>query len=175
MVVLSCYALTTALFFSACTKNRTIALPLTVVEIKVRSGNSWSLSNAAMTIVSGATINLYETPVAIIHHQSPTYSATTNYLGVAAIPVDYKKRYYFTVEKGKAKNTLDGLLITGIFGSQAAIDTSPVQLPAPAVGSPSFLDTNGDGIINSPDDNVYADYIDIIQNNKVTKTAIIYQ
>lgn len=147
----------------------------TKVEITVRDGNSWTTSNTTMNVVSGATIKIYETQTAIINNSSPKYTVTTDQSGKASLPVDFRNLYFFTVQKGNAKNVINGLLIIGIFQTQSEIQSSPYQTPNPTIGSPKFLDTDGDGIIRSPMDNIYGDYINLIQNQTVAKTSIIYQ
>ncbi|MDB5111959.1 MAG: hypothetical protein JWR67_3073 [Mucilaginibacter sp.] len=167
------------LFFS-CNKNDTTVSPppTTTVEITVKDGNSWTPSNTTMNLVSGATIKLYDTQTDIINNNPPKYTATTDQSGKASIPVAYKNQYFFTAQKGKATNVvINGLLIVGIFQTQSEIQSSPSQTPAATIGSPKYLDTNGDGKITSPQDNVsvYGDSVDLIQNQTVSKISIIYQ
>lgn len=161
--------------FFSCNKKETTTTPTTTVEITVKDGNSWTSSNTTMNIVSGATINIYDTQTDIINNSTPKYTATTDQSGKASIPVEFKTQYFFTIQKGNAKNVINGLLIIGIFQTQAEIQSSPNQTPTPSIGSPKFLDANGDGIIRNPQDNVYGDFINLIQNKTVAKTSIVYQ
>lgn len=175
IIVLSGIAVLTQ--FSDCSKKDTNQppTPTTKVEITVKDGNSWSLSDTALKVVDGATIKIYDTSTDIMNNSTPKYTATTDQSGKASIPVEFKSQYFFIVQKGNAKNIFNNLLITGIFQTEAEIQNSPVQTPAPAVGSPKFEDLNGDGVIRSPGDNVYGDHLDLIQNQTVAKTSIIYQ
>lgn len=157
--------------FSSCIKNPP---PFAIVKITVVDGNSWTSSNTTMNLVSGATVKLYNTQTEIINNAAPAYTATTDQAGNAVIPVAYKSIYFFTVEKGNAKNVINGFLIIGIFQTQAEIQSSAFQIPFPTIGSPKFNDTNGDGKIDASD-KIYADYIDLIQGQIVSKTSIIYQ
>ena len=157
--------------FSSCIKN---SPPFAIVKITVVDGNSWAPTNTTMNLVSGATVKLYNTQTEIINNAAPTYTATTDQTGNAVIPVAYKSAYFFTAEKGNAKNVINDLLIIGIFQTQAEIQASAFQIPFPTIGSPKFSDTNGDGKIDASD-KIYADYIDLIQGQIVSKTSIIYQ
>ena len=149
--------------------------PPTTVEITVKDGNSWSSADTVLAVVDGATIKLYETQADIMNNNAPKYTATTGQSGMASIPVEFKSQYFFTVQKGNAKNILNGLLIIGIFQTQAEIQSGPYQIPTPTIGSPKFADLNGDDVIRTPGDNVYGDHIDLMQNQTVVKTSIIYQ
>ncbi|TKK69275.1 hypothetical protein FC093_08120 [Ilyomonas limi] len=142
------FFITLSLF--SCTRNGTVMLPATRVEITVKDGNSWAAFNTAIDVVSGAIVKLYDSESDIMSNKAPEYTAITNGALTASILVEYKSEYFFTVEKGNAANTINGLLKKGIFQTQAQIDASPVQIPAPIIGSPKFLDTNGDGIITPP-------------------------
>lgn len=161
--------------FLSCNKEKAITPPDTILEITVKNGNSWTLSNTAMDAVTGATIKVYETQTDILNNSSPKYTAVTDQSGKASIPVEFKMQYFFTSQKADAKNIINGLLIIGIFQTQAEIQSSPNQSPVPFIGSPKFLDTNGDGLIRSPNDNVYGDFVDLVQDQRVTKISVIYQ
>ncbi|WP_256010348.1 hypothetical protein [Desertivirga xinjiangensis] len=158
---------------SSCNKKDDPESPATTLEITVKDGNSWSPSNTALSNSSGVTINLYATQTDVTN-KTPQYTATTNQAGVASIPVEFKNQYLLTAQKGNAKNTINGLLIIGIFQTQTEINSAPFQTPVPSVGSPKFLDTNQDGRIDAGD-RVIADIVNPILNQNVAKTIIIYQ
>ncbi len=84
--------------------------------------------------------------------------------------VDYNIGFNFTQAKNKvrylaeAEDTQDGMRregkpldsyvvypTAGIFNDQAEVDATPVKLPGTVEGEPIYLDTNGDGVINSKD------------------------
>lgn len=146
--------------------------PATTVEILVKDGNSWSTSNTALSVAGGATVYLYATE-ADVTNNTPKYTATTDQNGIAKVSVDFQSQYFLKAQKGDAKNMINGLLIIGIFQSQAEIDASPYQTPAPAAGSPRFLDTNRDDIITAQD-KIIADRVEPKQDQNVNKTIIIY-
>jgi len=154
-----------------CNKKDDTVTPTTTVEITVKDGNSWSASNTSLSISSAATINLYATQTDVTNN-TPKYTATTDQTGVAKIPVNFQSQYLLTVQKGNAKNIINGLLVIGTFQSQAEIANSASQATA-VVGGPKFADVNGDGKIDS-NDKVTADVIIPIQSQNVTKTSIIY-
>ncbi len=144
-----------------------IVASTTTVEITVKDGNSWSASNTSLSVSSGATINLYATRADLTNNK-PKYTATTDQTGVAKISVDFQSQYLLSVQKGNAKNIINGLVIEGIFQTQAEIQSSPRQTPTPTIGSPKFLDINRDGIINGAD-KVIAEVIEPKQNQNVAK------
>ena len=162
------------LTFLSCGKDDPTPAQSTAVEISVKDGNSWTSSNTEMNIVSGAVIKMYDTQQTV-NQMTPRYTATTDQSGKALIQVDFQHEYFFTVQKGNAKNLINGLLIIGIFQTQAEIQSSPNQTPAPSVGSPKFLDTNRDGVIRTPHDVVYGDYVDLVENETFKKTSILYE
>src|SRR5689334_3638865 len=61
-----------------CTKNKTIVLPLTTLEITVKYGNSWNPSNTTMNVASSVVIKIFENQCDILNNCLPKYIAATN-------------------------------------------------------------------------------------------------
>jgi hypothetical protein len=162
----------------------TVATPAkTTIEITVRDGHSWTQGKVDTTldIVSNATVKLYVSKDDIINNAPPAFTITTDASGKASLDIDHpsfaSSTYYFTAEKGTAKNVVNNWLVKSIYTyPPAGINPPhvPLQTPAPAQGSPLFLDANNDGIIQSPGDDVYSDFVMISVNKTVTKNSIIF-
>jgi hypothetical protein len=145
----------------------------TKIEITVKNGNSWSAQNTSMNVVSGAYVKVYES-LDKIAANTPSYIRTTDQNGKVLIPVVYQNTYYFTVQKGNAKNIYNNFLIAGIFQTDTEIQNSAVQTPTPSVGSLKYADLNFDGIINSSD-KATGDYVIPVQSQTTAKISVIYQ
>lgn len=156
----------------SCKKDAT-PVSSTTIEVTVKDGNSWSISNTSLSIVSGATVYFYATQ-ADVTNNTPQYTAATDATGVVKIPVNFQTQYFLLVQKGSAKNLYNGYLITGIFQSQSDIQASAFQVPAPVIGGLKFGDLNGDGKIDS-NDKTFADNVSPVLNQNITKTSIIAQ
>ena len=145
----------------------------TKIEITVKDGNSWSAQNTSMNVVSDATVKVYESLEKVVAN-TPSYTKTTDQTGKVLIPVVYKDTYYFTVQKGNAKNIYNNQLIAGIFQTDTEIQNSAIQTPTPSIGSLKYADLNFDGIINSQD-KATGDYVLTVQSQTIAKTSVIYQ
>jgi hypothetical protein len=144
----------------------------TSIEFTVKDGKSWSVNNS-LNVVSGATINLYESQ-ADVTSEVVKYTAVTDASGKVTIPVAFKSYYYFTVQKGNAKNIYNDLLVAGIFQSQDEIQSSAQQSPWPTVGSVKYADLNGDGIINSLD-KANSGFVQVVESQKNVASVVIYE
>ena len=179
------------LSFTSCTKNNDQPGPVTPVvkttlEILVKDGNSFvNGKDDTLDNVAGATIKLYANKDDIINHASPAFVLLTNSFGKAILDLDPSSSpatvYYFTVESGNKKNIINNWLVksvytypTPLFVGEIKTPSYPTQTPALTLGSPIFLDANNDGVIQSPGDDVYSDFIEVSVNQTASKKSIIF-
>jgi hypothetical protein len=157
----------------------------TTIEITVRDGRSWAQGkvDTTLNIVSNATVKLYVSKDDIINNVPPAFTLITDASGKASLDIDHPSSaastYYFTAEKGTEKNVVNNWLVKSIytFSDPSGLLKGPSiarQTPAPIAGSPLFLDANNDGIIQSPGDDVYSDFVIISVNKTVSKNSIIF-
>ena len=179
------------LSFISCTKNNDQPVPVTPVvkttlEILVKDGNSFvNGKDDTLDNVAGATIKLYANKDDIINHAPPTFVLSTNSFGKAVLDIDASTSpasvYYFTVESGSKRNVINNWLVKSVYTYPAPLfpgatkpPAYPIQTPALTLGSPIFLDANNDGVIQSPGDDVYSDFIEVSVNQTASKKSIIF-
>lgn len=139
-------------------------------ELTVFSASSWTPGNPDLSIVPGATMQLYKDQ-ASFDSGTPDYTFKSDENGkIIFYDLDVVAKY-FVVEKGTESNIVNGYLIEGVFQSQADIDNSPHQDGA-TVGGLKYADINGDGVINE-DDKTPFDFISISLEETFTKDVVI--
>jgi len=145
------------------------------LEILVKDGNSWSLSNKEMSPAEGTVVSIYDSPVDIIEGYQPVYTGMTDNSGLVRIKVKIKvEPYYLIAEKNGARNVHDGLVVYKIFESQDEVNSATVQTPPAAIGTPMYFDTNADGIVNSYDA-TYGSPVGSEPDDEDRVTVIIYK
>jgi hypothetical protein len=159
-------------FIGACKKDAktTTTTDTTSITVTVKDVSSWSSTNTALTSVSGATVNLYDSQAAVTAN-TPLYTKTTDQTGSINIPVSFKSQYFITVKSGAESNIYTGYLIMGVFQTSADLQNGVIQSGS-VIGGPRFEDVNGDGVINAGD-KVTADVITPKQNATVQYTSYI--
>lgn len=123
-------------------------------EIGIKDATTWSIENPNLTLLAGATIDLYINSGSV-SVDNPDYTGITDEHGHASFYDLPTGTYYSVVTKGDLSNIVNGLRITGVFQTQAEVDSAPIQPNNPSVGDLVFADMNQDGIVDSKDEIAY--------------------
>ncbi len=119
------------------------------LKIEVIDANTWSPEDPVGVGTEGASVMLLD--IDNPDKNNPLHETVTNSSGFAEFEEIPDGDYYVYIEKGSLSNlvqqeikdgTIVGFLISGMFQSQAEVETS-IQ-PGASVGAPKLLDYNGD-------------------------------
>lgn len=146
-VVLACL-----LVFASCGKtNDPVSTVKNEVKVKVYNTATWNQATNKMDTVVGATVYLIS--------DSQKLTAKTDNNGIATFSGVKEKNYYIVASDGNLSNLINtvivnnittGYLISGVYTSQADIDSSARNSNA-VVGGLKIVDENGDGQISHND------------------------
>lgn len=139
-------------------------------EIVVKDATTWTPSNIALPVVSGAVVEVYfsydsfEGGVSDLTEISDQNGKVMFY----DLP---DNTFYYTVEKDDLSNIVNGYRVIEVFQSEEEIDSYPEQPNDPKPGDLKFADMNGDGIVTSFDEVPFAEFD--VANGTITHVEAI--
>lgn len=156
-------------------------LQTTSLEVVVWDASAWTPEAEKGTLASGATVKLYKSQADFTQGIS-VYDAETDDEGKAIFADISPETYFVGVEYGDKSNVFYGelqedgvwvgMVSTGIFQSQQAIEAAPQQ-PDARIGNFQWKDHNSDGVITL-DDRVPLPYESVEVNDGRIKTIEIF-
>ena len=153
-------------------KTLSISPNVTSVELTVYDANSWTADSPTLATVADAEVKFY-TDEASVQSGSPSYTAQSDENGkVVLYDLEAPFSFFIMVQKGDASNIKDGLIIGGVFETQAEVDSAPMQ-DDPRVGGLKYLDINADGVI-SADDQMAGQYISLEESSDAPLTKNVF-